>query len=174
MRRVPEFRLIVQADERGVRGIGSEDAHSGKLLIQGPDEFVHVHVGVGSGRREREGNAGDCALFVDHLFEARQIRRVGNAHGPVLVTGHQALQLDSHQACQAVGLISSDETPDCFRWNGATAQIVVVFVEIIASGIRGVGLPIVGGPAIAASAVKSELRWSAGDSGIEIDAIDPR
>ena len=174
MGRVPEFRLIVQTDERGVSGTCPENTHSGKFLIQGPGEFVHVHVGVCGGRRDRERNAGDCALLVHHLFETRQIRRVGNAHRPALVTGHQALELDGHQACQAVGLISRDETPDCFRWYSTAAQIVVVLVEIVASGIRGVGLPIVGGPAIAAVAVKSELGWSAGNSGIEIDAIDPK
>ena len=90
------------------------------------------------------------------------------------VGGDQPLQLHGDQAGEIIGLIAGDEAADCFGGNGAAAEVVVIFVEIIAAGVRGVGFPIVGGPAIAAGAVEGELRRGAGNSGIKIDAVDPR
>ena len=58
----------------------------------------------------------------------------------------------------SAALIARDEAAHGFGGNGAAAQVVVVFVEIVAAGVGGVGLPVVGRPAIAAVAVEGEQR----------------
>src|ERR1700735_3115270 len=102
MSRVPQFGLIIKTDEGGVRGIRREDPHSGKLLVQRPDELVHVHVGVGSRRRQRKRHAGGGAFLVDHFFETRQIRWIGYAYRTAFVARYQTLKLDRDQARQTV------------------------------------------------------------------------
>ncbi len=59
-----------------------------------------------------------------------------------------------------LALVSRDKRAHRFRWNagiaGPIAQIVVVFVEVVAASIGPIVDPIVGGPAIASIAIKSE------------------
>src|SRR5437660_10013416 len=126
MSRIPEFRLIVQTDEGRVSRIGAEDA--GQLLVQGPQELIHVHIGIGCWGRDGEWNAGDGALFVYHPLEARQVGGIGYADWTVLVGGDKALELEGQQACHSFGLVPSDETPRGLCGDIAAAQVVVVVV----------------------------------------------
>ncbi len=54
----------------------------------------------------------------------------------------------------------------------AAAEVVVIFVEVVAAGVGGVGLPVVGGPAVAAIAVEGEHRRGIGLAEVEIEAVD--
>src|ERR1700761_7902658 len=93
---VPKFRFVVKLNENRVRGgIGTENRLTGKFLIECPQELVHVHVGIGGGRVECEGSSGLRALFEDHLMEASQIWRIGDAYRPVLVGRNESLHLKS-------------------------------------------------------------------------------
>ena len=139
-----------------------------------PQEFVHVDVVVGGGRSERERRGGLRALLEDHLLEAGQVGRIRGADRAVFVAGDETLQLKSDQAGHPVGLVAGDEAAHRFRGSGAAAEIVVVLVEIIATGVGGVRFPVVRGPTIAAGAIEGEVRWSASDAGIKIDAVDVR
>jgi len=76
---VPKFRLVVELNENGVsRGIGAEDGLAGKFLIEGPKEFVHVDVVISGWWIEGERSGGLRAFLVDHLFEAREVGRIGD------------------------------------------------------------------------------------------------
>ena len=97
-----------------MRGIRAKNSLAGKFLVEGPNEFVHVDVGVGGGRGDGERGTGDGALLVDDGFEARQVRRTGDADRAAFVGGDQALELDGHQAGEAIGLIAGDESADGF------------------------------------------------------------
>ena len=83
MRRIPEFRLIVQTHEGGQWRSGRKDARD--LLVHRPQEFVHIDVGVVGGRCFGERSGSDRALLVDHLLEAGQVGRTGDAHRPALI-----------------------------------------------------------------------------------------
>src|SRR5208283_433381 len=151
VRGVPKFRLVVELHE-GVlrRGIGAEDGLAGEFLIEGPDEFVHVDVVVVGGRIEGERSGGLSAFLVDDLFEAGEVGRIGDAHRTIFVASDETLQLEGDEAGHAVGLVARDEAADGFGGRGAAAEVVVVFVEVVAASVGGVGFPVVGGPAIAA------------------------
>ena len=155
---VPELRFVVEADKGRVRGARAEDSHPCEFLIKRPDKFVHVNVGVSRRRRESERGAGDGALFVDHCLEARHVRRVRGADGAAFVSRDEALQLESHETGYVVGLITSDETSHGFRGYCAGAEVVIVFVEIVAASVRGVGLPVVSRPTIASIAIEGQER----------------
>src|SRR5208337_1770988 len=86
--------------------------------------------------------------------------------------GDETLELEGDEAGQAVGLVAGDEAANGFGGRGAAAEVVVVFVEVVAASVRGVGLPVVGGPAIAARAIESEMRRRIRDAGVEIEAVD--
>src|SRR5208337_5266964 len=86
--------------------------------------------------------------------------------------GDETLELEGDEAGQAVGLVAGDEAANGFGGRGAAAEVVVVFVEVVAASVRGVGFPVVGGPAIAARAIESEMRRRIGLTGIEIEAVD--
>src|ERR1700730_10593740 len=112
MRRIPEFRLVVQTYESGERRIEPKDARD--LLVHRPQEFVHINVGVGGIRRYGERSRSDRALFVDRLLEAAQVGRVSHADWATLISRYQALQLDCYHARHAQTLILSDESADRF------------------------------------------------------------
>src|SRR5712664_1136113 len=161
---IPEIRFVIEADKRRMRRRNSrkpcsrpEDALAGKFLVQSPSELIHIHVSVAGGRGCCERSSVLRALFFDYLLEARQVRE-GAKHWAALVRRHVALKLKSHQTREARALVTGDKTPRCFRRDIAGAQVVVVLVEIVASGVGRVGFPVVGGPAVASRAVKGEMR----------------
>src|SRR5205807_5314728 len=121
MRRVPEFRLVIQTDKGWQCRAGAEDAEPGELLIQGPEKLVHVNVRVVRRRRCGEGSAGNRALLVDHGSEACHIRWIGHAHGAALVGGDQTLQLDGHYTRHPKALIRSDKAAYPLAWRATGA-----------------------------------------------------
>ncbi len=170
---IPEFRLVIQLRKDVLRRRAqTKDGLSGEFLVEAPKEFVHVHVGVCGGWTGRERDAGLRTLLIHDLLEASEVGGIAGAHGSAFVAGDQSLHLNGDQAGHAVGLIARDETADGLGGGGTAAQVVVVLIQVVAAGVGGVGLPVIGGPTIASPASERKVRRSAGDS--VVDAVDVR
>ncbi len=111
-------------------------------------------------------------FLIDNLLEAGEVGRIAGAHGAIFVARDETLELEGDEAGHAVGLVARDEAADGFGGRGAAAEVVVVFVEVVAAGVRGVGFPVVGGPAIATRAIEGEMRRRIRDARVEIEAVD--
>src|SRR5580700_11806098 len=97
---------------------------------------------------------------------------MGDAHRTTLVRRHQTFELEGYETRCTIRSITSDESSHSLGGGGAGAEVVIVVVDVVAAGVRGVGLPIVGRPSVAARAVEGQEWRSAGDAGIKINAVD--
>ena len=172
MRRIPEFRLVVQTHERGQRRIRGKDARH--LLVHRPEKLIHVSVSVVRIRTGGKWRRSNRAFLVNYLFEPRQVWRITDVNRAALIRRDQALQLDRHHACHAQSVVRRDKTAYRLRWSAARTQEVVILVEEVAARVGGVRFPVVGRPSISTCTIEGEVRWRAGDARIEIEAVDPR